>query len=379
MLGNGHAGSSPSHALSSCPLLMSVFPCPLPRPATPFPPFFPGVSRCSTVHVLHDGVAALRGRRAVRPRRQPRPGRRGLPVRAVHRCVSRSDSAPPSPPGQQRRAPLSLTLCCSAPSSLADVRELVTLDDVVAETDLGPNGGLIRCLEHLTDNLDWLEEHVGQFSDDYLIIDCPGPCSAGEHAVGRARTRGAGQNAGGAVSTRAAGEQTWAGPERMERARARRRASTHIRLPSSNQRTRPTPSRPRPNRAVHALSHHAPDQGRARALGLPRLRRLPHRCAVCRGLCAGPREVLRGACAAYQHSTRVCPFALAPGPGQVLRWNADRAVDHDPAGSPPHQRSVQDGPVQPPAARRHSPVWPCAPAWPLRARATNMRPAAGRL
>ena len=75
------------------------------------------------------------------------------------------------------------------------MRELVTLDDVVAETDLGPNGGLIRCLEHLTDNLDWLEEHVGQFSDDYLIIDCPGPCCARKHAGvgpehgGRGRTR----------------------------------------------------------------------------------------------------------------------------------------------------------------------------------------------
>lgn len=55
------------------------------------------------------------------------------------------------------------------------MRELVALDDVVADEELGPNGGLVRCMELLLDNLDWLEEQLGQYYDDYLIIDCPGP------------------------------------------------------------------------------------------------------------------------------------------------------------------------------------------------------------
>jgi hypothetical protein len=27
---------------------------------------------------------------------------------------------------------------------------------------------------YLLQNMDWLEEEVGEFEDDYLIIDCPG-------------------------------------------------------------------------------------------------------------------------------------------------------------------------------------------------------------
>ncbi|KAI9311000.1 GPN-loop GTPase [Dichotomocladium elegans] len=55
-----------------------------------------------------------------------------------------------------------------------DIRELITLEDVMEELDYGPNGGLIYCLEFLLNNIDWLEEEVGTYDDDYLIIDCPG-------------------------------------------------------------------------------------------------------------------------------------------------------------------------------------------------------------
>ncbi|KAI8143969.1 GPN-loop GTPase [Fennellomyces sp. T-0311] len=55
-----------------------------------------------------------------------------------------------------------------------DIRELITLEDVMEELDYGPNGGLIYCLEFLLNNIDWLEEEIGNFDDDYLIIDCPG-------------------------------------------------------------------------------------------------------------------------------------------------------------------------------------------------------------
>ena len=64
---------------------------------------------------------------------------------------------------------------------IIDIRELITLEDVMDELGLGPNGGLIYCLEFnfpnfrfLLKNQDWLEEQIADYNDDYLIIDCPG-------------------------------------------------------------------------------------------------------------------------------------------------------------------------------------------------------------
>lgn len=43
------------------------------------------------------------------------------------------------------------------------------------ELGLGPNGGLIYCMEYLLNNLDWLQDHLDSFGEDeYLILDCPG-------------------------------------------------------------------------------------------------------------------------------------------------------------------------------------------------------------
>ncbi|EDP44813.1 hypothetical protein MGL_1295 [Malassezia globosa CBS 7966] len=55
-----------------------------------------------------------------------------------------------------------------------DIRELITLEDVMEEMDLGPNGGLIYCFDYLLNNLDWLENELGEYDNDYLVIDCPG-------------------------------------------------------------------------------------------------------------------------------------------------------------------------------------------------------------
>ncbi|PVV02099.1 hypothetical protein BB560_003455 [Smittium megazygosporum] len=55
-----------------------------------------------------------------------------------------------------------------------DIRDLITLEDVMEELDYGPNGGLLYCFEFLMENIDWLEEQIGEYTDDYLIIDCPG-------------------------------------------------------------------------------------------------------------------------------------------------------------------------------------------------------------
>lgn len=55
-----------------------------------------------------------------------------------------------------------------------DIRELISLEDVEEELDYGPNGGLVYCIDYLAQNLDWLEDSVGDFEDDYLLIDMPG-------------------------------------------------------------------------------------------------------------------------------------------------------------------------------------------------------------
>jgi len=56
-----------------------------------------------------------------------------------------------------------------------DIRDLITVEDVMEELGLGPNGALIYCMEYLIENMDWLEDELGSFDDDeYLVLDCPG-------------------------------------------------------------------------------------------------------------------------------------------------------------------------------------------------------------
>lgn len=62
-----------------------------------------------------------------------------------------------------------------------DIRDLITIDDVMEEIDLGPNGGLVYCMEYLISHSDWLEEQLGQYEDDYLIFDLPGQIELYSH------------------------------------------------------------------------------------------------------------------------------------------------------------------------------------------------------
>uniref|UniRef100_A0A8C7ECQ7 GPN-loop GTPase 2 n=1 Tax=Nothoprocta perdicaria TaxID=30464 RepID=A0A8C7ECQ7_NOTPE len=56
----------------------------------------------------------------------------------------------------------------------ADVAELVTLPDVMESLKLGPNGGLIYCMEYLEANVDWLQEKLAALRGHYVLFDCPG-------------------------------------------------------------------------------------------------------------------------------------------------------------------------------------------------------------
>ena len=64
-----------------------------------------------------------------------------------------------------------------------DIRELITVDDVMEEMELGPNGALVYCMEFLLDNFEWFEEKLDEAfrEDDYLIIDCPGQIELYSH------------------------------------------------------------------------------------------------------------------------------------------------------------------------------------------------------
>ena len=55
-----------------------------------------------------------------------------------------------------------------------DISALITVQDVMESFHLGPNGGLIYCMEFLEKNLDWLFTQVSKFSDHYFIFDFPG-------------------------------------------------------------------------------------------------------------------------------------------------------------------------------------------------------------
>lgn len=56
-----------------------------------------------------------------------------------------------------------------------DIKDLISLEDVMEEMGLGPNGGLIYCFEFLLENLDFLTDALDPLSEEYLIIiDMPG-------------------------------------------------------------------------------------------------------------------------------------------------------------------------------------------------------------
>ncbi|CAM9793782.1 unnamed protein product, partial [Sphacelaria rigidula] len=63
-----------------------------------------------------------------------------------------------------------------------DIRDLITLEDAMEELELGPNGGLVYCMEYLLDNMDWLKDELDKFDEDeYIIFDCPGQVELYSH------------------------------------------------------------------------------------------------------------------------------------------------------------------------------------------------------
>lgn len=66
-----------------------------------------------------------------------------------------------------------------------DVRDLVTLEDIMAQEELGPNGGTLYAIEELEHNFEWLENGLKKLGGGF----CPG-CGSLYPDLGKAVFRG---------------------------------------------------------------------------------------------------------------------------------------------------------------------------------------------
>lgn len=55
-----------------------------------------------------------------------------------------------------------------------DIMQLITVQDVMEQFKLGPNGALIYCMEFLETNFGWLLDQLKASPCKYFIFDCPG-------------------------------------------------------------------------------------------------------------------------------------------------------------------------------------------------------------
>ncbi len=62
-----------------------------------------------------------------------------------------------------------------------DVRSLVSLERVMEEYELGPNGGMMYCMEYLLEHVDWLVESIEAMPNVYILFDCPGQVELFSH------------------------------------------------------------------------------------------------------------------------------------------------------------------------------------------------------
>ena len=63
-----------------------------------------------------------------------------------------------------------------------DVRDLVDVDEIMSEGGLGPNGGLVYCMEYLLQHSEWLKDELDAFGEeDYILLDCPGQIELYSH------------------------------------------------------------------------------------------------------------------------------------------------------------------------------------------------------
>lgn len=62
-----------------------------------------------------------------------------------------------------------------------DIRKLIKADEVAQKMAYGPNGALFYAMQYFIDNVEWFMDELGDYDDDYLIIDCPGQLELYSH------------------------------------------------------------------------------------------------------------------------------------------------------------------------------------------------------
>ena len=84
------------------------------------------------------------------------------------------------------------------PCALDIGRDLISLDEIMQDESLGPNGGVLYALEELQEEnggWKWLEEGLRALEEDYVLFDCPGQVELWTHhgslreVVGRVQRR----------------------------------------------------------------------------------------------------------------------------------------------------------------------------------------------
>lgn len=55
-----------------------------------------------------------------------------------------------------------------------DIRDAISVKEIMTSHGFGPNGGLMFCLEQVVDEFDWFDNAIGEHDVDYLLFDLPG-------------------------------------------------------------------------------------------------------------------------------------------------------------------------------------------------------------
>lgn len=55
-----------------------------------------------------------------------------------------------------------------------DIRDYVTLDEMMDNYDLGPNGGLIASMDKVALEFEGVKKNIEEYSPDYMLVDLPG-------------------------------------------------------------------------------------------------------------------------------------------------------------------------------------------------------------
>lgn len=62
-----------------------------------------------------------------------------------------------------------------------DIREAITVSEVMEKFGYGPNGALIYCMESICNEMEWFDEAIGEHEYDYLLFDFPGQIELYSH------------------------------------------------------------------------------------------------------------------------------------------------------------------------------------------------------